>query len=59
MLTCSCGAVLVSNGVDWVCPYSGDKNYHEKLPETIADKRVTTMCGQERLKGKKPGRLVK
>jgi hypothetical protein len=58
MLQCVCGAVLVSNGDDWVCPYEGDKNYHEKTPVRIPDKRTTTIDGQMRLRGRKPGKLV-
>ena len=44
MLTCVCGAVLVSDQKYWQCPYEKDKNYHDakNAPIRIPDKRVTT-----------------
>lgn len=57
MLTCSCGSVLVSNGREWLCVYRHDKNYHAKPPETIPDKRTTTLEGQSFIKSRVPGRV--
>ncbi len=58
MMVCSCGSVLVSDEVNFQCPFAYDKNWHKELPIQIPDKRTTTSYGIERNLVRKPGRLV-